>query len=51
MTASGALADNPCQLWRIREPLRNTPFTELGQISWFTDGVDTFIQLNTNSDR
>jgi Ca2+-binding RTX toxin-like protein len=26
------------------------PFTAPGQISWFTNGADTFIQLNTNAD-
>jgi Ca2+-binding RTX toxin-like protein len=26
------------------------PFTAAGQISWSTNGVDTFIQLNTNAD-
>jgi len=26
------------------------PFTAPGQINWFTNGVDTFIQLNTNAD-
>jgi serralysin len=26
------------------------PFTAPGQISWSTNGVDTFIQLNTNAD-
>jgi hypothetical protein len=25
-------------------------FTAPGQINWFTDGTDTFIQLNTNAD-
>jgi hypothetical protein len=25
-------------------------FTAAGQISWSTNGVDTFIQLNTNAD-
>ena len=26
------------------------PFTAPGQINWFTNGTDTFIQLNTNAD-
>jgi len=26
------------------------PFTAPGQINWFTNGPDTFIQLNTNAD-
>ena len=26
------------------------PFTAPGQINWFTNGIDTFIQLNTNAD-
>ena len=25
-------------------------FTAPGQINWFTDGTNTFIQLNTNAD-
>jgi serralysin len=25
-------------------------FTAPGQINWFTNGTDTFIQLNTNAD-
>ena len=25
-------------------------FTAPGQINWFTNGTDTFIQLNTNTD-
>jgi hypothetical protein len=25
-------------------------FTAPGQVSWFTNGIDTFIQLNTNAD-
>jgi Ca2+-binding RTX toxin-like protein len=28
----------------------NTVFTAPGQINWFTNGTDTFIQLNTNAD-
>jgi len=26
------------------------PFTAPGQINWFTNGTDTFVQLNTNAD-
>ena len=28
----------------------NDAFTAPGQINWFTNGTDTFIQLNTNAD-
>jgi hypothetical protein len=28
----------------------HSPFTAPGQINWFTNGTDTFIQLNTNAD-
>jgi Ca2+-binding RTX toxin-like protein len=30
--------------------INTAPFTAPGQISWFTNGADTFIQLNTNAD-